>query len=61
MEIECNINGQDFTIGEIPCGEYKGKFCWSTSADEGQPCDTAVEAQADAMQHVRQAAGENAA
>ena len=48
MEYNCTINGIDYNIGEVPYGEYAGKWVWSNEG-ESRPFDTAAEAQQDAM------------
>jgi hypothetical protein len=52
--IEFTLNGIHFEVGQIPDGEFKDKWVWSTEEDESQPFDNAVEAQQDAIRYVRE-------
>ena len=58
--MEFNINETDFNICQIPSGEHEDKWCWSTDTHEGKPCDTAVEAQQDALDWVKAQADKEA-
>ena len=53
MEYTFTINEIDFTIGQIPYGKHKDKWCWSTATDEGKPCDTAAAGFQDALDGVQ--------
>lgn len=51
---EFTVNGYRFSIGQIPSGEFEGKWVWSTTRDESAPFDEAWMAQADAIRYVKQ-------
>lgn len=51
---EFTVNGYRFSIGQIPYGEHKGKWVWSTTQNESEPFEEAWQAQSDALRYVRQ-------
>ena len=55
-EYSFHIGEQKFTVGQIPAGEFKNKWVWSTDTSESLPFASPLEAEKDAARYVAQQA-----
>ncbi len=55
-EYTITVAGQSFNIGQIPHGQFKDKWVWSTETSESLPFASPLEAEKDAARYVAQQA-----